>query len=167
MAATIGRFGLFVEVLSPSLQALGETIDQHIAALDGVTQVSVLPAMSIYHHKAVYLESGEELSVKEFGTTPSTRDFRLDETTIEPKFSSRPVAELISNISAVTYTVICAGEFNLLCEVTCQTTAEFQDVMDELRAVDGIATTEAFVYTDLHYRRTPPRPSDNVSSTQM
>jgi Lrp/AsnC family transcriptional regulator for asnA, asnC and gidA len=224
MAATIGRYGLFVEVLSPSLQALGETIDQHIAVIEGVTTVAVLPTLSIYHHKAVYLESGEELAVKEFGTTPSTRDFKLDEIdtgilgylsedgrmsfqdigrhldisgdvvrrrvhrlreagvirimaithpmtlgfevvamigmTIAPKCPSRQVAELVSNISAVTYTVICAGEFSLLCEVTCHTTADFQDVMDQLRAVDGIAAAEPFVYTDLHYRRMAPRVSD-------
>jgi DNA-binding Lrp family transcriptional regulator len=221
MAATLGRYGLWVEVLSPSLQALGETIDNEIAVLDGVSTIAVLPTLSLFHHKAVYLESDESLSVKQFGTTPSTKDLHLDDIdtgilghlshdgrmsfqdigrhldisgdvvrrrvhrlreagvirimaithpmtlgfevvamvgmTLNPKYPSREVAERLSKIPAVTYTVICGGEFSMLCEVTCQNAAEFQDVMDQLRAVDGIATAEPFVYTDLHYRRMAPR----------
>lgn len=221
MAATLGRYGIWLEVLAPSLQALGETIDHHLASIDGVTSVSVLPYLSIFHHNPVYVGSGgENLSVKQFGTTQSARNVKIDDIdtgiigqlvqdgrmsfqdigrhldisgdvvrrrvhrlreagvihimaithpmslgfevvallgiTVDRKCSAAQVAEAVSNNPLVTYTVVCGGEFSLLCEVTCHSAVEFQEVLDELRSVDGVATAESFIYTDIHYRRVIP-----------
>jgi DNA-binding Lrp family transcriptional regulator len=76
--------------------------------------------------------------------------------TLAPHSVSSRVAELISKTAAVTYTVICSGEFTIFCEVTCVTGSELQSLLDQFRTIEGIATAEAFVYSDIYYRKTLP-----------
>lgn len=67
------------------------------------------------------------------------------------KTSGRPqaVAEVVSEIEAVSYVVIVAGQFDLLLEVVCRDHQHLLDVTEELRAVDGVLTTDSFVYLRL------------------
>jgi Lrp/AsnC family transcriptional regulator for asnA, asnC and gidA len=45
--------------------------------------------------------------------------------------------------------VITAGSFDLLCEVVCRDDDHLLEILKRLRAVEGVVSTEAFVYLKL------------------
>ncbi|MBB4662768.1 Lrp/AsnC family transcriptional regulator [Conexibacter arvalis] len=67
------------------------------------------------------------------------------------KTSGRPqqVAEALSGMEEVSYVVIVAGQFDLLVEVVCTDHAHLLEMTERLRALDGIVTTDTFVYLKL------------------
>ena len=58
-------------------------------------------------------------------------------------------AEQLGAIAEVDYVVITAGSFDLLCEVVCRDDDHLLEILKRLRTVEGITTTEAFVYLKL------------------
>jgi Lrp/AsnC family transcriptional regulator, regulator for asnA, asnC and gidA len=60
------------------------------------------------------------------------------------------IAELVSTWPETTYVVISAGSYDLLVEVVCTDNAELLLLVERLRAVDGIRTTESFIYIARH-----------------
>jgi Lrp/AsnC family transcriptional regulator for asnA, asnC and gidA len=67
------------------------------------------------------------------------------------KTSGRPqaVSEPISELTEVSYVVIVAGQFDLLVEVVCRDHAHLLDITEQLRAIDGVLSTDTFVYLKL------------------
>lgn len=61
------------------------------------------------------------------------------------------VAEELGKIDAVDYIVITAGSFDLLVEVVCENDDDLIELLNtKIRGVDGVQSTETFVYLKLH-----------------
>lgn len=62
----------------------------------------------------------------------------------------RTVADRLAEIPSVDYVVLCAGSFDVLCEITCADDEELLDLLNnEVRRIPGVQTTETFVYLRL------------------
>jgi Lrp/AsnC family transcriptional regulator for asnA, asnC and gidA len=62
----------------------------------------------------------------------------------------RPVAAALAAIPEIDYVVICAGGYDLLCELVCTDDDHLLVLLnDTIRAIPGIASTETFVYLKL------------------
>jgi Lrp/AsnC family transcriptional regulator for asnA, asnC and gidA len=61
------------------------------------------------------------------------------------------IAEQIGKLSAVDYVVLTAGSFDLLVEVVCENDDDLIDLLNrDIRGIDGVRSTETFVYLRLH-----------------
>ena len=60
------------------------------------------------------------------------------------------IAELVSTWPETTYVVISAGSFDLLIELVCTDNNDLLRVVERLRAVDGVRSTESFIYISRH-----------------
>lgn len=60
------------------------------------------------------------------------------------------IAELVSTWPETTYVVISAGSYDLLIEVVCTDNAELLLFVERLRAVEGVRTSETFIYISRH-----------------
>lgn len=59
------------------------------------------------------------------------------------------VADRLAAVDEVDYVVITAGSFDLLTEVVCRNDDHLLEILQRLRAVEGVVSTEAFVYLKL------------------
>lgn len=60
------------------------------------------------------------------------------------------VAEALGSIPAVDYVVLTAGSFDVLAEVVCESDEDLIELLNHrIRAIDGVASTETFVYLKL------------------
>jgi Lrp/AsnC family transcriptional regulator for asnA, asnC and gidA len=59
------------------------------------------------------------------------------------------VAGRLAAVDEVDYAVITAGSFDLLVEVICRDDDHLLQILQQLRGVEGVAATEAFVYLKL------------------
>ncbi len=59
------------------------------------------------------------------------------------------VADEIACWREADYVVITAGQFDLLVEIVCLDRRHLLDVINRVRALDGVVSTESFVYLDL------------------
>ncbi|AWG00950.1 Lrp/AsnC family transcriptional regulator for asnA, asnC and gidA [Clavibacter michiganensis] len=63
----------------------------------------------------------------------------------------RVVADALADIPAVDYVVMTAGTFDLLAEVVCEDDEELVELLNaRIRALDGVVSTETFVYLKVH-----------------
>jgi Lrp/AsnC family transcriptional regulator, regulator for asnA, asnC and gidA len=60
------------------------------------------------------------------------------------------IAELVSTWPETTYVVISAGSFDLLIELVCTDNNELLQIVERIRAVDGVRSTESFIYISRH-----------------
>ena len=61
-----------------------------------------------------------------------------------------PVADAIADLDAVDYVVITAGAYDLLVEVVAESDEHLLSIISEdLRAIEGVVTTETFMYLKL------------------
>jgi Lrp/AsnC family transcriptional regulator for asnA, asnC and gidA len=60
------------------------------------------------------------------------------------------IAELVSTWPETTYVVISAGSYDLLIELVCRDNNDLLRVVERLRAVDGVRSTESFIYISRH-----------------
>jgi Lrp/AsnC family transcriptional regulator for asnA, asnC and gidA len=60
------------------------------------------------------------------------------------------VADEVSGWRESSYVVISAGAYDLLVEVVCESNQHLMRVVERLRAVDGVKSTETFIYLELH-----------------
>ncbi len=58
-------------------------------------------------------------------------------------------ADRLAEIPEVDYVVITAGSFDLLAEVVARNDDHLLEILKQIRAVKGVATTEAFMYLKL------------------
>ncbi|MGI8434590.1 MAG: Lrp/AsnC family transcriptional regulator [Nocardioidaceae bacterium] len=62
-----------------------------------------------------------------------------------------PIAAALTAMSEVDYVIFTAGSFDLLVEVVCESDDHLLDLLSKrLRAIDGVRSTETFVYLKLH-----------------
>jgi Lrp/AsnC family transcriptional regulator for asnA, asnC and gidA len=60
------------------------------------------------------------------------------------------VAEALGEIAAVDYVVLTAGSFDILAEVVCENDDDLIALLNkEIRAIEGVQSTETFVYLKL------------------
>lgn len=59
------------------------------------------------------------------------------------------VSEMIAALEPVTYVVLTAGRFDLLVEVLCTDSDHLLEVIGQLRATEGVSSTETFTYLRL------------------
>ncbi len=59
------------------------------------------------------------------------------------------VAEEIALWSEAGYVVITAGQFDVLVELVCDDSRQLLELTNRLRSLDGVLSTESFVYLDL------------------
>ncbi len=61
-----------------------------------------------------------------------------------------PVADKIAELVEVDYVVVTAGSYDLLVEVVCESDDHLLEVIsDRIRAIEGVAATETFMYLRL------------------
>ena len=63
--------------------------------------------------------------------------------------SPEPVADAISSWEEASYVVVTAGRYDLLVEVVCTDSHHLLDLTTRARALDGVDTTETFLYLTL------------------
>jgi Lrp/AsnC family transcriptional regulator, regulator for asnA, asnC and gidA len=63
--------------------------------------------------------------------------------------SPEPVANAIAQWDEAGYVVFTAGQFDLLVELVCADRRHLLDLTNRLRALDGVDSTETFLYLDL------------------
>ncbi|WP_322411757.1 Lrp/AsnC family transcriptional regulator [Microbacterium invictum] len=64
---------------------------------------------------------------------------------------TRQVAEALAALPAVDYVVLTAGSFDILAEVVCESDDDLLALLNsEIRSIDGVRSTETFVYLKLH-----------------
>ncbi|WP_212827210.1 Lrp/AsnC family transcriptional regulator [Catellatospora sp. TT07R-123] len=59
------------------------------------------------------------------------------------------ISDRIASIEEVDYVVITAGSFDLLLEAVCRNDDHLLEILQEVRAVDGVIGAEVFVYLKL------------------
>ncbi|MDR7279206.1 Lrp/AsnC family transcriptional regulator [Catenuloplanes atrovinosus] len=59
------------------------------------------------------------------------------------------IADRLAELDEINYVVITAGSFELLTEVVCRNDDHLLDILQRIRAVRGVVSTEAFVYLKL------------------
>jgi Lrp/AsnC family transcriptional regulator for asnA, asnC and gidA len=75
------------------------------------------------------------------------------------------IADLVSTWPETTYVVISAGSYDLLIEVVCADNAELLLLSERLRAVEGVRTTESFIYISRHKLNYAYAPVPDQAST--
>ena len=61
-----------------------------------------------------------------------------------------PVADAIADLPEVSYVVLTAGSFDVICEVVCEDDDHLLDVInDRIRSISGVRSTQSFVYLKL------------------
>lgn len=61
-----------------------------------------------------------------------------------------PIADDLAKLPEIDYVVITAGGFDLLAEVVCESDDALLDIVsNRIRAIDGVRSTETFVYLKL------------------
>ena len=60
-----------------------------------------------------------------------------------------PVADEIATWQEADYVVVTAGQFDLLVEVVCTDRRELLDLTNRMRALDGVLSTETFLYLQM------------------
>jgi Lrp/AsnC family transcriptional regulator for asnA, asnC and gidA len=78
------------------------------------------------------------------------------------------IADLVSTWPETTYVVISAGSFDLLVELVCTDNNDLLRVVERLRAVDGVRSTESFIYISRHklnYAWAPDETDEPVGAT--
>jgi Lrp/AsnC family transcriptional regulator for asnA, asnC and gidA len=59
-----------------------------------------------------------------------------------------PVAEAISTWEEASYVVVTTGQFDILVELVCADSRQLLELTGRIRGIDGVASTEAFLYLD-------------------
>jgi Lrp/AsnC family transcriptional regulator for asnA, asnC and gidA len=61
-----------------------------------------------------------------------------------------PIADQLAAMDELDYVVITAGSFDILAEIVCESDAHLLEVLSKrIRGIDGVRTTETFVYLKL------------------
>jgi Lrp/AsnC family transcriptional regulator for asnA, asnC and gidA len=63
--------------------------------------------------------------------------------------SPEPVADEIARWDEADYVVVTAGQFDLLVELVCEDRRHLLDLTNRIRALDGVVSTESFLYLEL------------------
>jgi Lrp/AsnC family transcriptional regulator, regulator for asnA, asnC and gidA len=62
-----------------------------------------------------------------------------------------PIANALSTMAEVDYVIVTAGSFDLMVEVVCESDDHLLQLLSKrIRAIDGVKSTESFVYLKLY-----------------
>jgi Lrp/AsnC family transcriptional regulator for asnA, asnC and gidA len=59
------------------------------------------------------------------------------------------IAKALQQMTDIDYLVVTAGSFDLMCEVVVSDDADLLDLTNRIRRVEGVVSTETFIYLDL------------------
>ncbi len=62
---------------------------------------------------------------------------------------SDDVARTLREMADIDYLVVTAGSYDLMCEVVIQDDRDLLELTNRIRRVDGVVSTETFIYLDL------------------
>ncbi|PPK95311.1 Lrp/AsnC family transcriptional regulator for asnA, asnC and gidA [Kineococcus xinjiangensis] len=63
---------------------------------------------------------------------------------------TRQVAARLAEVPEVDYVVLCAGSFDVLCELTCADDEQLLELLNsQIRSIPGVRSTETFLYLEL------------------
>jgi len=68
---------------------------------------------------------------------------------IRTRGAPEPVADTIAQWEEADYVVITAGQFDILVELVCEHRRQLLDVTNRMRELDGVVSTESFLYLEL------------------
>jgi Lrp/AsnC family transcriptional regulator for asnA, asnC and gidA len=68
---------------------------------------------------------------------------------VKTSSAPEPVADEIATWQEADYVVVTAGQFDLLVEVVCEDRRELLDLTNRMRALDGVLSTETFLYLQM------------------
>jgi Lrp/AsnC family transcriptional regulator, regulator for asnA, asnC and gidA len=129
--------------LIEALQQNGRDSFRQIAASVGVSEATI---RSRYQH----LCRDEILQVTAV-TNPLGLGFdAMAMVGVRTSMPPEQVADRIGQIGEAHYVVVVAGQFDLLVEVVCVDRSHLLDVTSRIRLVEGVASTETFVYLELN-----------------
>ena len=125
-----------------ALQKNGRESFRRIAATIGVSEATV---------RARYSRLCDENILQVTGVTnPLELGFEAQAMVgIRTGGAPEPVADAIARWDEVDYVVITAGQFDILVEVVCADRRELLDLTNRIRALEGVASTESFLYLEL------------------
>ena len=64
---------------------------------------------------------------------------------------TRAIADKLAALQAVDYVVLTAGSFDIMAEVVCESDEDLINLLNEqIRKLEGVVSTETFVYLKLH-----------------
>jgi len=67
---------------------------------------------------------------------------------------TRRVADSLARLPAVSYLVLSAGSFDILAELVCEDDSDLIELLNsQIRTIDGVASTETFVYLELRKQK--------------
>ena len=58
-------------------------------------------------------------------------------------------ADRIAELDQVDYCVVTAGSFDIFAEVVCENDADLMGLVNRIRTIPGVSTTETFMYLSL------------------
>ena len=124
-----------------SLQANGRESFRAIAARLGVSEATV---------RARYGRLCDDDILQVVGVTnPLGLGFEQALIGVKTSGPPQPVADEISSWEEADYVVITAGQYDLVVEIVATDRRELLDLTNRMRALDGVVSTETFLYLDL------------------
>jgi len=124
-----------------ALQANGRESFRAIAARLGVSEGTV---------RARYARLCEDDILQVVGVTnPLGLGFEQALIGVKTAGSPQPVADEIASWTEADYVVVTAGQYDLVVEVVAADRREVLELTNRMRALDGVVSTETFLYLDL------------------
>ena len=140
--STAPRLDVVDQRIIEALQKNGREPFRRIAADVGVSEATI---------RARYARLCEENILQVTGVTnPLGLGFDAQAMVgIRTAGAPEPVAEELARWEEADYVVITAGQFDILVELVCPDRRALLDLTNRIRAIDGVVSTESFLYLEL------------------
>jgi len=124
-----------------ALQENGRESFRSIAARLGVSEATV---------RARYTRlSAEEILQVVAVTNPLGLGFEQALVGVKTSGAPQPAADEIASWAEADYVVVTAGQFDIIVELVAADRRELLDLTNRIRALDGVMSTETFLYLDM------------------
>jgi Lrp/AsnC family transcriptional regulator, regulator for asnA, asnC and gidA len=124
-----------------ALQENGRESFRRIAAQVGVSEATV---------RARYARlCGDDILQVVGVTNPLGLGFEQALVGVKTAGSPQPVADEIATWDEADYVVVTAGQYDLIVEIVAAHRRELLELTDRMRALDGVMSTETFLYLDM------------------
>ncbi len=124
-----------------ALQANGRESFRSVAGRLGVSEATI---------RARYTRLSEDDILQVVAVTnPLGLGFEQALVGVKTAGSPEPVAEEIADWAEADYVIVCAGQYDLLVEIVASDRRELLDLTNRMRALDGVVSTETFLYLDM------------------
>jgi Lrp/AsnC family transcriptional regulator for asnA, asnC and gidA len=124
-----------------ALQANGRESFRAIAGRLGVSEATI---------RARYARLCDDDILQVVGVTnPLGLGFEQALVGVKTTGSPQPVADEIASWAEADYVVVTAGQYDLVVEVVAADRRELLELTNRMRALDGVVSTETFLYLDL------------------